>query len=266
MKVKMFFKKIINYIKTTVWVAPLLIVVVVFIVLFSLNPIATGIGNLWKWATTTNNMDKITYQEYVEKVQYQAEHAVAEDMVIVFSRSGCEYCPTFYKSVNKYLKSSAYTSAGFKIYNVDVSVKSSKVEIDGTKYTLYKDSTLGLLSTATTSNEEVLAKDYLLQLDKRIQEFANLESGELQTVSDSAYTYVSTPLIIWYHNGLEQRISNSFENSSILSWETDSSGNKKNATELSFRKYIQDFADGKGSQAEVDWTNPFDLSYNKEKL
>ena len=37
-KVKAFFAKVGNYIKNSAWIQPILIVVVIFVVLFSLNP------------------------------------------------------------------------------------------------------------------------------------------------------------------------------------------------------------------------------------
>ena len=40
--------------------------------------------------------------------------------------------------MNAYLDSNSYDSADFKIYNVDLSTKSTKVKINGTKYTRYK--------------------------------------------------------------------------------------------------------------------------------
>ena len=262
MKKENFFTKIINYIKNQAWLAPILIVVVVFVILFSLSPITSGIKTLWAKVTTVNKMEKITYQEYVEKVEAQAADENAEDFVIVFTRNGCEYCPSFYKSMNSYLKSSSYKSAGFKVYNVDVSLKSSKKKIDGVKFSVYKDKTLGVLSRVSETSEKILALDSLQQLDKRLQEYYTYDSAELEAVSDSAYTYVSTPLIIWYSNGLEQRVSNTFSNDSNLSWETNKSGEKTKATDLSFRKYIQDFH----KDNEGEWNNPFDLKYNEEKI
>lgn len=256
------FRRIINYIKNAAWLAPILIVVVVFVILFSLNPITNGIKSLWTKITTTNHMEKITYQQYVEKVEAQAADENAQDFVIVFTRSGCDHCPSFYKSMNAYLKSSSYTNAGFKIYNVDVSLKSAKKTIDGVKFSVYKDKTLGVLSRVSETNEKILGLDALQQLDKRLQEYYTYDSAELEAVSDSAYTYVSTPLVIWYSHGLEQRVSNTFTNDSTLSWEYDKNGAKKKATDLSFRKFIQDFHE----TADVDWNIPFDLTYNKENI
>ena len=67
-KFKAFFKKIKDYIKNTAWIQPILIVIVIFVVLFSLNPLTTAIKNGWTKLTSVNKMETISYGEYVEKV------------------------------------------------------------------------------------------------------------------------------------------------------------------------------------------------------
>ena len=126
-KIKALFAKIKNYVKNTAWIQPLLIVVVIFVVLFSLGPITEGIKSAWTSITTVNNMEKITFEEYVEKVEKQ-EAGEQRDFVVVFTQKGCEYCPSFYKSMNNYLKN-GHKSADFDIFYIDLSVKSTFTEI-----------------------------------------------------------------------------------------------------------------------------------------
>ena len=66
-KVKEFFKKLAAYIKNTAWIQPILIVIVIFVILFSLNPLTNAIKKGWTNLTSVNKMETITYQEYVEK-------------------------------------------------------------------------------------------------------------------------------------------------------------------------------------------------------
>lgn len=259
--IKAFFAKIINYIKNSAWIQPILIVVVIFALLFSLNPLTQAIKSGWTKLTTVNNMETISYKEYIEKVQAQDED---DKMVIVFSQNSCPNCPLFYKSVNEYLKANDYGEE-FKIYNVDLSTKSTKVKINGTKYKQYKDKTCGLIAVGT--DQEVLAKDYIRQLDQRISDFytevtaANGGYNELTSVGESnsnTYRFVSTPLIVWYEGGIETRMCNTFEN------QVELESNGKKATGSSFRAFITDF---EGSQDVSDfWDNDFNLTYNTGSL
>ena len=266
-KIKALFAKIKNYVKNTAWIQPLLIVVVIFVVLFSLGPITEGIKTAWTNITTVNNMEKITFEEYVEKVEQQ-EAGEQKDFVVVFTQKGCEYCPGFYKSMNNYLKT-AHKSADFDIFYVDLSVKSAKIKLDGTKYTQYKDTSCGLVAPAGNTNEKIQALDYIYQLDLRIGEFKKSFGEETYTdlsentdATVSGYSYVFTPLIMWYKNGVETRVSNTYAYASYLS--KDSDGVVRSA---SFKQYIQDFGgDTENSIKATEWKEQFDLKANSAKL
>lgn len=244
-KVKAFFKKIGAYIKNTAWIQPILIVIVIFVILFSLNPLTEAIKKGWTKITTVNNMETITYEEYVSKV------ATNEKFVVVFTDGDTEACAPLYDSMNEFLKSSDYKNgtAGFKVYNVDVAKKSAKKKIDDKKYEQYKDKTIGLATSYTESNEAILAKDALRSLDARIELFvsyANNDYSELSGSTDGsrAYTYVAAPLFVWYENGVETRISNTWSSAS-------------NSSLTAFRKFITDFEGVKDSSDF--WTERFDL-------
>lgn len=252
-KFKAFFAKVGNYIKNTAWIQPLLIVVIIFVLLFSLSPLTSAIKKGWTSLTTTNDMKKISYKEYVELISNSQSD---DKYVIVFTQKNCDHCPKFYKSMNEYLKKS-YTGDEFTIYNVDLSTKSTKVKINGVKYLQYKDASCGLVSPANSTKEEIIAQDYIKKLDERVQEFVKAygESApsDIQTVSDSTYTYVSTPLVIWYEGGFETRVSNSFESAVTM----NANGDK--ATASSFKSYIENFDE---ANIDLNWNDPFDLTYS----
>ena len=267
-KFKAFFAKVGNYIKNTAWIQPLLIVVVIFVVLFSLAPLTEAIKTGWTSLTTVNHMEKITYGEYVDKVNEQAQNDESEDFIVVFSQKGCEFCPSFYKSMNAYLDSNSYDEANFKIYNVDLSTKSSKVKINDSKYTVYKDYTCGLVSPASNTKEEIIAKDYIKQLDDRIAQFKSVVgdtentdfAAELSS-TETSYRFVATPLVIWYQDGIETRVCNNFNGLSYLEWSTD----KEQVKNSSFKSFIQDFGgDTDNTLSAEEWVDDFDLEYNKE--
>ena len=111
-----------------------------------------------------------------------------------------------------------------------------------------------------------MAQDYILQLDKRIEEFVSTayidvegSNQDMGTVEDSTYTYVSTPLIIWYEGGLETRISNNFKGIVTLK-----DGGKR-AEPTSFKKYIEDFGGDQSNSQKANWAEPFNLKYNTLK-
>lgn len=256
-KIKAFFARVGNYIKNTAWIQPLLIVIVIFVLLFSLAPITGCTKSFWARVTTVNKMDKISYKEYIEKIKGSKED---DKFIIVFTQENCDVCPMFYKNMNDYLKNDYGKKAqDFEIFNVDLSTKSSKVKINGSKYQVYKDKTLGLVSPTSYASNEIIAQDYAKKLDERIKTFNErafdgANSSELEPVSESAYTYLSTPLVIWYEGGLETRISNKYD-----SLEKQSDGKKVKTTE--FKKYIENFE----GETKAEWNEEFDLTFSEYK-
>ena len=107
------------------------------------------------------------------------------------------------------------------------------------------------------------------QLDLRIGEF-NKSFGEtaytdLTENTDpevSGYSYVFTPLIIWYQNGVESRISNTYSNAAYLSKDSDGV-----VRPTAFKQFIQDFGgETDNSVKATEWNNQFDLKANTAKL
>ena len=190
---KKFFSKIFNYIKNTAWIQPLLIIVVIFLVLFSLGPIARGISSAWASITSTNKMTKISYDEYLELVYDSKENGTDDNkdqFIVVFTRDGCTACEAIRPHLNKYISA----NKSVKIYNVDLTLKS-----DGETF---KDNTIGKIED-------------LYDLDDRIKEYAEsgndvgIEPYTPDQIADgtSPYYYIQTPLIMWYENGIEVKIN-----------------------------------------------------------
>lgn len=243
-KVKEFFKKLAAYIKNTAWIQPILIVIVIFVILFSLNPLTNAIKKGWTNLTSVNKMETITYQEYVEKVKAAYDAKDGEKFVVVFTTKGDETCADLFDSMNEFLKGETYKTGDFKIYNVSLATKSSKATVNGRKYVQYKDSTLGIVSKSNFQSEDAQKEDHLLKLDARIGGFIRDVSEEgIQSGDEAAnYKYIpSAPLFIWYENGKETRINNSWSASEKIS------------------KFITDFeVDG----VDLDnWTEDFDLTF-----
>lgn len=243
-KVKEFFKKLAAYIKNTAWIQPILIVIVIFVILFSLNPLTNAIKKGWTNLTSVNKMETITYQEYVEKV-----NAGTEKFVVVFTTKGDEICADLYDSMNEFLKGDSYKNGDFKVYNVSLTTKSSKTTINGRKYEQYKDSTIGVVSKSNLQSSEAIEQDHLLKLDARIDRFmSDVSTDGIQTLgAGEMYSHISSaPLFIWYENGMETRINNS--------WNVDANGSVSK-----FNKFITEF-EVEGIDLD-NWTEDFDLTF-----
>ena len=243
-KVKEFFKKLAAYIKNTAWIQPILIVIVIFVILFSLNPLTNAIKKGWTNLTSINKMETISYQEYVEKVE-----AGTEKFVVVFTTKGDETCADLYDSMNEFLKGDTYKNGDFKVYNVSLATKSAKATINGRKYEQYKDSTIGVISKSNLQSEEAIEQDHLLKLDARIEGYVSYVSADgIQTASETEnYKHItSAPLFIWYENGMETRINNS--------WSDDANGSVGK-----FSKFITEF-EVEGVDLD-NWNEEFDLTY-----
>ena len=152
--------------------------------------------------------------------------------------------------MNQYLKSDAYKNAEFKVYCVDLSTKSAKKEINGRKYEQYKDSTCGIVSATNIQNNEVLALDHVKSLDGRIekfvQSFGSTSYTDVSAYSDSNYTYVVAPLFVWYQDGMETRVSNT--------WSADTQ-----ASTSAFNNFISTF-EKEGLEAD-NWDEEFNLTF-----
>lgn len=243
-KVKEFFKKLAAYIKNTAWIQPILIVIVIFVILFSLNPLTNAIKKGWTNLTSVNKMETITYQEYVEKV-----NAGTEKFVVVFTTKGDETCADLYDSMNEFLKGDSYKNGDFKVYNVSLTTKSSKTTINGRKYEQYKDSTIGVVSKSNLQSSEAIEQDHLLKLDARIDRFmSDVSTDGIQTLgAGEMYSHISSaPLFIWYEDGMETRINNS--------WNVDANGSVSK-----FNKFITEF-EVEGIDLD-NWTEDFDLTF-----
>lgn len=186
---KKFFSKIINYIKRTAWIQPLLIVVVIFLILFLLNPIANGISSIVSCIGDTNNMEEITFKEYTEKVENSAVKGTDNDpveFVVVFTSDTCSHCKQMKPYINTYVKSKG---SKVKLYNVDVTFNTKK-----DRY-----------------NDKTVTEERLQNLDERINQYYENNTsknnvGAEPAGPDEQFQLIGTPMFIWYYNGLEVKV------------------------------------------------------------
>ena len=111
----------------------------------------------------------------------------------------------------------------------------------------FKDETMGYLSGDA-------ANDCLKQLDNRIIEFvlANPNYPYLTRMLEGNYSYVSTPLAIFYENGIEVKFLNTY--TSVLEL---SDKNERYEQFVSLMQY---------PETNPTWNKQFDLSYYEKQL
>ena len=186
---KKFFGKIFGYIKRTAWIQPLLIVVVIFLILFLLQPIANGISSIVSCIGDTNNMEEISFKEYTNKVEKAKAGTDADpiEFVVVFTADDCSHCKAMKPYINSYVKSKG---SKVKIYNVDVTFNSKK-----DRY-----------------NDKTVTEERLQNLDERINQYYENDTsknnvGAEPAGADEQFQLIGTPMFIWYYNGWEVKIN-----------------------------------------------------------
>ena len=187
---------------------------------------------------TTDSTVKITFKEYVEIVNNQQE---GDKDIFIITSSSCTHCQRIKPLLNKYINENLDESLHIYELSADytINVKGEYV---------YKDTTMGYLNGMITM-------DCLKALDNRINLYAiesQPSSDELFLGPDSNYSYVYTPLIMWYENKMEKRVVNNATN--LLEKNEDGTLNYE-----SFVKLME-------FPTEVPtWDNPFNLKYYSAK-
>lgn len=141
-----------------------------------------------------NNENYTSFKEYVDIVNKQT---TTQD-IFVFKSSTCSNCKKIQPYLNRYIKEN--TNENLNIYTINLDVNSNNS---------FADNTLGYF----TGN---ISDDGLARLDKRINSIVynnNVKIGDNELINtypyvSSKYIYIFTPLIIWYQNGIEYKISN----------------------------------------------------------
>lgn len=154
-------------------------------------PLLFCITNL---VTACNNENYTSFKEYVDIVNKQT---TTQD-IFVFKSSTCSNCKKIQPYLNRYIKEN--TNENLNIYTINLDVNSNNS---------FADNTLGYF----TGN---ISDDGLARLDKRINSIVynnNVKIGDNELINtypyvSSKYIYIFTPLIIWYQNGKEYKISN----------------------------------------------------------
>lgn len=187
---------------------------------------------------TTDSTIKISFKEYVEIVNNQQE---GDKDIFILTSSSCAHCQKIKPLINKFIDEN--TDEKLHVYELSadysITVKGDYV---------YKDATMGYLNGMITM-------DCLKALDNRINLYAiesQPSSEELFAGPDSNYTYVYTPLFMWYENKMEKRVVNNVEK--LIDKNEDGTLNYE-----SFVKMME------FPEETPTWDNPFNLTYYSAK-
>jgi len=167
---KEFFGKIKKTIKNNYWLQPLLLVLLVFVLVFSLQGVPSLVETVKGWFNPTSGCKSCTTTTYDSAVTATQS---TDDTYILVTQASCSACESFYPVVNKFLA----TYPDYKIYVIDVEYGDDA----------YNDSTL---------------------TDDKIYDFGRLinvaitTSGYSSIYSSSTDTYsISTPTLVKFNTG-----------------------------------------------------------------
>lgn len=186
----------------------------------------------------SNSTIKISFKEYVEIVNNQQE---GDKDIFILTSSSCAHCQKVKPLINRYIEEN--TDEKLNVYEL-----SADYSINVKGECVYKDTTMGYLNGKITM-------DCLKTLDNRINLYAiesQPSSDELFAGPDSNYTYVYTPLIMWYENSMEKRVVNNVEK--LLTKNEDGTFNYESFVAM------MEFP-----EETPRWDNPFNLTPYSEK-
>ena len=175
-------------------------------------------------------LEKMTYKNFVATVKNQQEN---QKDLFVFTSSTCFHCKKITPLLERYVTENE-KPISIHTLSLDISKKSGK--------TVFDDSSMGSYSGNS-------ADDAIKQLDNRLFKMivSNNISQGVEQLSVGHYAYISTPLFIWYENGLEKKVMNSIEDEI-----------KDNDDSLSYDKLLKIIED---FDTNYNWTETFNLEY-----
>lgn len=182
-----------------------------------------------------------TFQEYVDIVKTATKD---QKDIFIFTSSSCFHCQKIESSIERYITENA--DEKLNIYELSVDYRT---KLNGEN--VFMDSTMGYF----TGNSE---NDCLKRLDNRITKYLvhhGITTDNEYIISSAVggyYSYILTPLIIWYQGGMEVKITNNV--SKNLEYD-----NNKNIIYDSFVEMM------KFPENPVVWGEAFNISYYIEE-
>ncbi|MGI6377775.1 MAG: hypothetical protein ACOX0I_01710 [Bacilli bacterium] len=181
---KKFFAAIGQFLKTNYWLQPLLLVVIVFVLVFSLQGFDSVIESIKNWISPHSKCSECTSLKY-DKAKARVQALEKDKAIYIFIyEDKCDACKTIYKKFNTFIKANK-----IDVLAINVGIK----ETDKlTEKVTYYDTTLG-------ADPDENGHDELAELTEEVRLY--LVNYTSQIVGKSAYSYTLTkPSLIRYVN------------------------------------------------------------------
>ena len=182
-----------------------------------------------------------TFEEYVNIVSTATKE---QKDIFIFTSSSCFHCQKIESTIKRYIEEN--TDENLNVYEISVDYRT---KLNGEN--IFMDNTMGYFTGDSTN-------DCLKRLDNRITRYLVNQgiTTDNQYVISSAtggyYSYILTPLMIWYQGGMEVKIVNNV--SKNLQYD-----DSKNVIYDSFVELM------KYPENPILWGETFDISYYIEK-
>ena len=133
---KKFFATIGRFLKNNYWIQPLLLVLIVFILVFSLQGFDSVINSIRNWISPNSKCSACTSMKYDKAKEKLAAIKDEEALYVLVYEDDCEACKNIYQKLNNYIKAN-----GLTVYSINIGIKK---ENSLTGEVTYYDNSLGL--------------------------------------------------------------------------------------------------------------------------
>lgn len=182
---KKFFATIGRFLKNNYWIQPLLLVLIVFILVFSLQGFDSVINSIRNWISPNSKCSACTSMKYDKAKEKLAAIKDEEALYVLVYEDDCEACKNIYQRLNNYIKAN-----GLTVYSINIGIKK---ENSLTGEVTYYDNSLGLDADGN-------GQDELAELAESVRLY--LVNYTDSSVSKTAYTYsLAKPTLIRFVKG-----------------------------------------------------------------
>ena len=182
---KNFFSAIGRFLKNNYWLQPLLLVVIVFVLVFSLQGFDTVINSIRNWISPNSKCSACSSQKYDKAMSKINEVGDNEAVYLLVYEDDCEACKNIYRNLNTYIKANNLT-----VYSVNIGIKEEKTFSEAVTY---YDSTL-------SADEDGNGHDELAELTEAVRLYIATYTDS--SITTTAYTYtLGKPTLIRYVKG-----------------------------------------------------------------
>ena len=182
---KKFFSSIGRFLKNNYWLQPLLLVVVVFVLVFSLQGFDSVIESIRNWISPNSKCSACSSMKYEKAKDKIASVGDDEALYLLVYEDDCDACKNIYRNLNTYIKAN-----DLDVYAVNIGIKE---ETTYTEQVTYYDATLA-------KDEDGNGYDELAELTEAVRLY--IAEYTDASITKTAYTYtLGKPTLIRFVKG-----------------------------------------------------------------